>query len=670
MISKNKPEPKTLSPKSLSELLFTNDDKSIYIIEDIIQRDFVWNYDCCETLWYDMYRCIHENMQNMGNSINSYAGKNYNKSYLNIGNIEYSEVDPCNHRFLTKLEYGEYKSVVDGSQRLRLCTFGAFAFMYIINRENGDEYIDVNTFKNNDGLYKLNEVGIEKMKQFYSFLENTCISKIEKSINSFESVCSKFATYNAEREYFDIFSLFVRFIERDILGKYDINEVFKIVLNNVSLYEEKIPYENKFERFVDRNKKGTPMSDADIYPKFIINQFKDDEKLSIYNTFKNYKSDVEKIVDKGLMRSTKKNVVPLLYIMIEALKISLCREYETHKEIPINRAFRSSFTLGDIICGIEKCFRNGYVFKSCEDTISYFNLCRDIARFMINDSYTRHDNLYDDCYYLRDFGQQDLLWWYCIKPCYLTSIISDIETRRLMKKALYIVYSFYSVRIVNTTNVQNTIDMYEAISKDMILHRDNPYKLISEVKARIKDYIDSSQGYEGIINNIASLDYTNNKGCRAMKNIFAAIEYRLCEKYSIDTTSVYRLWIRKKAKTPQFTLDHWLPEAVFKDYKDKVEYHRIGNIVPLEPSLNSSKQAKTDVNAHIYTQSNFIQTQLMPLNNRSVFDNKTLEDIKKANIIPRISEEVVNAPTLADIQNRTKIYSDSFVSFIREFLEE
>lgn len=675
MITKRKPEAKTLVEKRVSDIVFTNTDKNIYVIENIIQRVLVWGFACCETLWNDIYECIRKNIENTEENSHFYIEKNYDVAYCLLGNIEHSTIDECNQKYLTPLDGGVYKSLVDGSQRGRLVTFISMAFLYLLWRNDGREFMDLSAFRTKTNSFKLIELGINDLDNFYKYLETNPIKVIDKKIKSLEKLEGRFNKEDEERNYFETFSLFVRFIERDIIGKYDLNESFKIFINNTYFYEEFVEPEYKFERFVDRNKKGTPMSDEAIYPKYIINQFDNDDKEEIYNVFKKFKERAEYAeksskIDKtpNTFRATKGNLHAVLFIMIETLKIKLAEEKLKNPDfdINLNKVFCSSFRLNNIDYGIEKCFSKGFVFTSVEKTIEYFEECYNFADFIIKETFSRHSNIYEDCYYLRDFGSQNLLWWFFYKPCYVASKIADNELYKFIKKAYYIIYSFYVVHRCCDTNVQNTINLIEQISCETIMNTQPRDIFIRQTKNKILKYINNAGGFEGLRSLIHSLSYGVDKQRSAIEYIFKAMEYDFCEKFSLPTDSFYNLWV-KNGKNYKYNLDHWYPQNLFKNKENDLDYQHIGNLVLLEDSLNKSKQDDVSVNSDYYTQSRYCQTLLLDKNKRGAFTNDQIDKISSCNF-ERFSTDEVNNPTLENIRKRGDTYEKYFINFIQEFL--
>lgn len=673
MIIKLKPQSKTLAPISLQDILFGEEDKDINVIENIIQRELVWPISSMEIFWHDVLECIKINIDGVKNG---YFNKVFDKSYMNAGNIEYSVIDNCNKGKLIPLERGNYKSIVDGSQRNRISLFMVLAFMYEIDKSNKKEYMDLSPFKSDNGEYKLMEVGIDKLKKFYTHLETMSISEIAIFINKYtiEDFSKKFKNLDEERNYFDVFTLYTKYIERDIIGTYSIEDSFKIVMNNIYFYEESIDEDSKFDRFVDRNKKGTPMSDESMYPKYIINQYDDNGKEMVYEAFKRAKMKAEEAQIKphkdGRFRKTKSGLDAFLYIMIESLKISLGTEYNKGKDINLKSVFSSTFDLGNIEYGIEKCFRNELVFNTAKDAVDFFNLCSNIAEFLIKDSFSRHDNIYDDYYYLRDFAKPDVLWWYFIKPSYIANSKYIYKRKRFefIKKMLYRIYSFYIVhRGSGDTNSQNLINLLENISALMITFMGEDEDFEKIIRSEVSKYISNAGGYDILYATVYGLSYTHNANRNAIENVFIAMEYDLCEKYDIDTSVFYGLWKRKNGKP--FNLDHWLPENKFKDKDNWVEYHQIGNLVLLEESLNKSKQDEMCLNSQYYTQSNYVQTKLFSKKNRGPFPNKILDSINNYPYFLRVDEEILNNPSIEEIRERTKKLATFFVDFIKNFVE-
>lgn len=672
MITKKKPEGKTLSPKSLFDILCGDEDKSVNIIENIIQRELVWSLPCIETFWHDVLECIRINIANTKSGL---RGKVFDKAYMNAGNIEYSTIDATNKDAVKPLDVGEHKSIVDGSQRNRISLFMVLAYMFEKCKINDKEYVDLSYFKSDNGEYKLMEIGIGKLDSFFHKIETTTIAELSKEINkrSLDKRTKKFQKNDEERDYFEVFALYAQYIERDIIGTYDIEDAFYISLNNIYFYEEKIDEESKFDRFVDRNKKGTPMSDESMYPKYIINQF-GAEKEKVYKAFKRFEAKASEAQIKpkqtgGKFRTTKSGVGAILYIMIENLKISLAKEAKRGKNVDLKNVFSSTFDLANIDYGVEKCFRKGLVFNTPDDAVNYFNQCYDLAEFLIKDSFSRHENIYEDCYYLRDFGTPDVLWWYFIKPSYIAQkeFSSNDERFKFIKKMLYRVYSFYVVhRGSGDTNSQNLINLLERISSLMITSSEELDDFEKKIRSDVSSYISNAGGYMALHSTIFGLSYAH-KSKSAIEQIFIAMEYDLCERFGLDTGVLHSLFKRKDGKS--FNLDHWYPENEFKDKENWVEYQQIGNLVILEDSLNKSKQDKKEVNSKYYTQSKYIQTLLMDKENRGTFNNKTIDFINNYPYFLRLDEYDTNNPTIELIRERTTKYAKFFVEFIRNFVE-
>lgn len=683
MIANKKPTSKTLTTKKLIDILSGDEDHDINVIENIIQRELVWDYACIETFWYDVLECIRINHSSAKQSFFE-TKKVFDKAYTVMGNIEVSTIDVCNKKYLAPLTSGEYRSIVDGSQRNRISMLMVLAFMYIISLNNNRD-MDLSSLKNSSGVMKLTEIGEHsKLNEFYKELETTSIENLSKKVDklNFEKLIKKLTKEDEERDYFTIFALFVKFIERDIIGTYDVSDALSIVMHNVYFYEEIVSPENKFERFVDRNKKGTPMSDEQMYPKYIINQFSDEEKEKVYSAFNRFKVRAIEIQGgtdgKGeiTFRQTKNKLNSILYIMIEALKISLGNEHKNGADVKLSTVFASTFNLGNIEYGVEKCFSKGLVFRTSDDAIKYFNMCYDIADFLGKDSFSMHENIIDDYYYLRDFGKSyDVIWWYYIKPSYIIhSMFKDCnyERYKFMKQLFYRLYAFYVIHISSNTNSQNFINLLEQLSREIIMFSGDDNEFKSHMVSLAEGYINKVGGYNMLRTVIPSLAYNVDKHKNALKTILLTLEYDMCEKFNIPTKTFYSLWRRKRKKNDseaQCNLDHWYPENKFKGNDDFIEYHRLGNLVLLEESLNKSKQDDNDKNVRYYTQSKYTQTLLMSSENRGVFRNSTINELNKYPYLCRYNDDIINEPTLDVIRERTKRYEKFFIDFIKDFIE-
>ena len=572
------------------------------------------------------------------------------------------------------MDIGEYKSIVDGSQRNRISLFMLIAILYEIRKQKGFEFIDTGQLIASNGKHKLLEIGsssVSHLEEFYGKIEKTPVAELSKEIEkrSIDRLMKSFEKEDRERDYFDVFALYVHYIERDMVGTYDMQDVLKVVLNNVYFYEEEVDMENKFERFVDRNKKGTPMSDESMYPKYIINQFDDTGKETVYNAFNAFEREAIAAQKNGHFRQTKSGINSVLWIMIEALKIKLGEASLENGKICLKNVFASTFDLGNIDYGIEKCFRNKYFFRTPEDAIEYFYECRDIARFLSEESFRRHDSIYEDSYYLRDFSKGDTIWWYFIKPCYLAYSRTKELRFIFIKKLLYRIYSFYIVHRSCSTNSQNLINLLERISEMIVTGKewsDDDFE--KKIKGVTLKYIETSGGFEGLYHELCALSYAIKSHRAPIENIFISMEYDMCERFSLPTDVFYTIWKRGNGKK-QYNLDHWLPENKILIDDRNPEYQGIGNLVLLEESLNKSKQDRAEVNSKYYTQSKYTQTLLMSEDNRGTFCNNKIDKINGYKYLTRFADSTINNPSIDDIKARKDNYIKFFISFVRDFLQ-
>lgn len=671
MIIKSIPEPKTLTPKSLKDILF-NEEKRVNVIENIMQRELVWGEACIETLWHDIVECIKSNVYNAKERI--FNEKRFENAQMIIGSLEYSEIDKCNYWLNERVGKYDFKSIVDGSQRLRLMLFLAIAFLYTQAKAKNDEYVDMSFLKIDGKHYKFLEAGIDKLERFYKKIEETPVLGIQKMVDSVnvDSYFNKFNNEN-EKDYFEVFLLLASLIESDIIGHFDLEDAFKISMENIWLYEEYVPEEVKFERFVDRNKKTTPMSDESLYPKYIINQFSSDKKELVYEEFKKFKEVAENIQNKkgnqdGRFRTTKSGQNATIFIMILALKI--CLANEGNDAINLKRVFASTFDLGNIEFGVEKCFRNGFVFNTAEGAMNYFKVCYKIAVFLRDDSFSLHNNIYEDNYYLRDFAKPNVIWWYFINPAYIASTIKDTNRERFeyIKGLLFRLYSFYIVHRSSSTNSQNLINLLENISSLMITSKVDNDTFKELLNTNADKYIETSGGYAGLSDLVDSLTYGRPKDRNAMEHIFITMEYDILSKNSnIPRDVFYSLWDRR-GKKKNYHLDHWYPQSMIPE-EDKDEYTHIGNLVLLEEGLNCSKQDDVKSNDWYYIQSKFIQTLLMNKSNRGTFNNNFLDFIDNYPYLVRFDSDEINNPTKENMRKRRNCLTKFFVDFIKDFIE-
>lgn len=678
MITKNAFVSKTLCPKSLMDILLPESkQKRISVIEDVLQRPLVWDTTNIETLWGDIYKCIQQNIQN-NSSKGYFSDKVYDKGYLNIGSIEYSEVENYNMNKLIEI-YGDtftdVKSVVDGSQRSRVSILMALAFAYKVSETECLPNVCVDIFKMDNGCYKIIEMGKNELSDIYNRLENDDLSKISKDISnskySIEKLEKKLLSDNEERNYFDIFVLFVRLIERDICGTFDLKDSFNIAMENVSFYEEYVDKDYKFERFVDRNKKGTPMSDESMYPKYIINNFENKEKL--HASFIRFKEKAKECEHNNRFVNTKKGLNSVLFIMIEALKCKLGFEVINDDNVKYNDIFSSTFELKDIKYGVERCFLDKLYFRSEEETVDYFNYCYEIAEFLDKESFKSHTDCRDNYFYFRNTADKDCMWWYLIKPLFLTHTLykkDKYEIYAFLKGYFIRAYGFYiPLRTINT-NSQNFINLMEEVSYYLIKYVDNYDALKKNLIDKLNKYMLNYGGVKKVVNDsIGHLSYTTSRHKNAIRSVLNTIEYAICEECGFDGRNLIDMYERKGKK---FELDHWKPKNGY--YSDNEEYDeaydKIGNLVLVEESLNKSKGCDETKNSKTYVQSNLYQTKLFDIGNRGSFYNKELDIFNNSGILCRFDTQTINSPTLENIKKRTNFIISFFEKFITNYLEK
>lgn len=685
MITNKKGESKTLSPKTLGEILADTCSNVVYVIEDVLQREFVWGRYCIETLWDDILSCVKTNIEH-----GKAGGRNskYNSAYLQIGNLEHSVIDKCNEEKLYKLGHYDFRSIVDGSQRIRSALFLILAFMYEIAKEKNEEYIDMSYIEYPDGNYKLIEAGIGKLDAFYHKVKNTKVLDIEKDLTKSLRKSKNVDNYikgfdnEDEKDYYDIFILFISLIERDVIGVYSLKDTLDIILDNTVLYEEEIPEENKFDRFLDRNKKGTPMSDESMYPKYIINKFDSSVKNEILDSFLEFKKTADEIQIKkgkpGQFRATKNGDEACIYIMIEALKIMLGMEYRSDPKVK-KMVFSSTFNLSNMDYGVAECFKRE-IFKTYNDAIEFFKLCNTIALFVKNDSFIRHRDFFEDCYNFRDFATPDVEWWYFIKPTFIACwLLKENRYKDFVfaKKMLSRLYYVYILSRSCSTNSQNLINKLENISYEML--SDSGENFIGKMTTCYNDFLfnlrekDDNSVEETIKRMVNNLSYGIKTHRKAIDAVLTSLEQWVIEETGISTENFYYIWKKNgkdKNAQPSFDKDHWVPKNKFSDLEDNSEYERIGNIVLLENSLNRSKQDDEELNSKYYGESGLIQTKYMNKDIRGTFNSNILEKLNKMPFLVRYSEDTLKHPSKSVIEDRKNVISDSFTKFIVGFTDD
>lgn len=59
------PQPTTLKPLKIGNILLYGGNKDVYVIENVLQRELVWSYSNIEELWSDFINCTYENIKKL-----------------------------------------------------------------------------------------------------------------------------------------------------------------------------------------------------------------------------------------------------------------------------------------------------------------------------------------------------------------------------------------------------------------------------------------------------------------------------------------------------------------------------------------------------------------------------------------------------------------------------
>lgn len=672
MITNREIETITKIPKMMRDVLIYEGNRSTYYIESVYQRPYVWSYGNINDFWIEFVKCV----QNcISTSEVGYGGNKFYQYRTDLGTMKVSTLESCNIPSL-KDNYNKErcKSVVDGSQRLRTSLFCLCAIQYSLSKDSSEQYINLQSLKK-DEIYKLSELGDSELSDFYKYIENTPIDEISLMCDktSIERLSKKLCKENQKRNYIDIFTLFILLIERDIFHNYDLWEVRKIFLEQCYIYEESVITEEKFDCFVDMNKKGTPMSDEDMYPKYIINQLNDDEKNNVKEIYDKFISEITLAEENGRIRPTKAGHSPQLFVMTEVLKLKLGEECKKGKNIDTKKVFLSSFNLRDINYGIEKCIRNGYCLNTIESAYSYFEKCYQMAYFLNEISFKKFDTIEEGFYYFRDFSSKDMIWWYMIKPLfYVYSSIQETnnELAKYIKGALFRLYTLYIVQSYNNTNSQNLINLIENITSIMSTFVGGNEEFKTNVNEMISQFVEKRGGYSIVERNIQTATYESKKGKSVIDIVLTALEYDFTLKTDCEYDAFQKMWFNRK-KNKYYHLEHWLPQRIIKEKysEDSSICESIGNFYLLEVPLNCSKQDRNDDNAHNYAQSRFNQTRYSIKGHRGIQFNNGLETINSYPYILILDEDEINNPSIKLIKKRRDLFCDFFIHFIKDFIE-
>lgn len=662
MITYSKPEVKSLAPKNLSEII-SNGGRDLYVIENTIQRPFVWGSTDIDKFWSDALILFNKNFENRKQSPFDFA-------YLDFSSLDYSEVDEHNKERVAKTAGIKNKSIIDGSQRTRLALCTYIGFLYYRAKISGQDYIDINMIKSTDGYFKYMDICESKIDKLYSYIEETTVEKFFKDRINRDKCDKIFANSEDEKDLKHVLFYMSHRIEENIIDDLDFENCLTIFLNNIYFYEEHVDSEYKFNRFLDRNNAGTPMSEKDLFPKYIINQFYNGEKDKVHSAYVEFEEMANACETKGneTFVKTKKGKHALLFIMEEVLKIVLGRK--GHK-----KCFKSDLTLKDAEYGIEFCIKNHYWFNTVEESIEYFNECKKMAIFINEDSMKNHDDIVDDCYQFRNFAKKDVVWWYFIKPSYIMNNILPHDKRKFTKDILfrggYITY-IISRSVLGSTNSQNLINTLEKISYTMIQEKDTDYMKYKSIIIKImENYRDNMNLIQmGLENGIRNVSYIQQNHRQAIEHILISLEYDLITKFSwMNKDGFYSFFKRKKSKT-QSNIEHWYPDSLTKNDGDLNDCaNKLGNLTLLEPNLNSIKGNDMSQNNLLYSQSIFNITKHMCETYTGNMSREDKSELSKHLHFKRYSEDTINNPRIDIIKEREARIRNFIMSFINEPFE-
>lgn len=644
---------KTIIRKTLNEI-FTKSNKVIYIIEKNFQRPLVWDNTNINVLWCEIKEMLTINFTTCDE-------KPYDAKYCELGQMDTSDLDICNRKYYSGVPT---TSIVDASQRTRIVLCLLCAFLYHKDKYKENEYIDLSFLKDKNGNFKLNAIGDDGIHTLYSFLMNTTIQIISKNRDNI-SVYQRKLNGNSEKDLINVFYYFTHLIEMDIINEnYDIEECIDIILKNVYFYVEFIPIERKFDRFLDRNSKGTPISDDDLFTKYLVNLFGQEHNELLYKHYLEFKKLADACDEKGVFTKTKTGDNCLIFIMQEVMKIKLFN-------IVGDNVFSSSYNLRDCNYGISNLIREKIYFRNVDEVVDYFNTCCDMAMFLLEDSVKLHEDSSFNTFYFQQFGKKKgRLWWYFIKPCYLAVRILSKEKREFIIDIMYrSLYSYYIINrgVVNDTNSQQMINTVEKVSYEILNNKDSEINYFKSIITKlIYSYCGVKKGKENYFNEIKlgvkRLCYGIESNINPMKEILIALEYFLIKKYNLGETSLYKFYVPENINEV-VNLDHVLP----KNKSTNEHINDIGNGVLLESNLNKSKQDDSNDNNKVYLQSSFITTNLMTNDFIGSFSRDFLNKISNEPFIKRYDVTTINNPDEDFIKERTEIYSNFIINFFNKY---
>jgi hypothetical protein len=696
MIHVGKPKSESHDVIFIRDIFSSNgNNHDLYFIEDVVQRPYAWKAKDIRELVSEFF--FLQEMICKGSKSAALA-------YVDFGDIQVSELEPYNKteelNALEKQGIGIY-SEIDGSQRCRTYLVLYIVLLMLKEKESGqgETYFDLENLKNGFDRFKFYGIDTQDLSDLYDFIAKTKINKILKDNkintmeNKFENGKEKdnlisllfyviYLVNDAVSDYLDGGTLTEADMEAPVENQKSVEDAkinfidcsIKTLLNRVYGHQAVVPYVNKYDKFNDLNAKGEPIEDKERIPRILLNTFQD-VKEELYGKFVKLRELCKTCEDEKRFVPGRSFKDCIILIMVEAFKILLLKNHrdDFEKQKVFKQIFSSKYDLDNVKYGLKTLIDKKIVFKNSDELFEYFDMCIDMAEFVLNDSFTKHNDKYNDYFYFQNYSGDKCVWQYFIKPLYILHKSNyTYEEKEEIKDLLYrTCYLFYTLTkgFNNTTNVQSLINAIEDISRTMI---ENSGSTVKELKTNINVLIYHFQelnsfNWADYLTHLGGISYVSKTERGVIKRIMIAMEYFLCKKYSLSTDVLYQTL--SNWKNPDYDLDHIKPKSLLNepDNTDEVRLiNSLGNIALLENTLNERKGDNMKKNSSLYVQSKFICTKLLCNDFYGEFNNIDINDIKNETCVVRLSEEDLNEKMTNEMINMRR---DAIATFICQFMK-
>jgi len=680
--------------KDILQNVLTKKCQYCYFIESQYQRPFVWTLSII--------------LNDFINVVYAFLLRRKEDEYYEykFGTIGTSYIEEVNKKYINPVEFSDYvKSILDGGHRIRLFMCLYITLLVLKYRKENKEYLNLDDFiKVKNGEYKLDGIGSLKddFKGFYSFINKTKINdilktknkefkpeRIKKLFNKESDCCEKSMK---EVFYFILYSLQGLYSDEGIDSlpeEVDYDFSIDAILNGITLYNESVPYDEKWYYFKNRNGRGISVADKYLYSRQLINTVQNDalrEKVnSLFIEFDKKCKTLEK--EKEYLKEYKDLVT---FIMSEVFKLVL---YEnnivkyTDKKLNI-------FSDAKIGLNISQCKHK--ILNDGKDIEKYFVLCNEYADFLSNplgncDSYLHKTN-----YLFYDFSRKTnvVIWSLIATSVFLMrKYYSDGENEKtIFDYVLHLMLFYYlSTYLLPGHNVSWFHNEISKFNKILFSMRNCDFEKTNNELYKIVNYnfggTDKSQFIQQLTSSCKFLQkltpdsngkYKDGRGGypTAIKLITLYFEACVVDIVGIKANRGLRDYFVKICNEGRniFDIDHIFPKIKYNEELEKAndinfikdsDNSKIGNFVMLENGLNRSKGDDENKN-YVYTQSTFYTTSLINSNNKSDLTNEQISKLP----FKRYNEEILNNPTLSFIDNRSNEIAYTFVNWVYSVIEK